>query len=77
MGAMLVKCLECGRDNLPSTRFGAGCGTALRIELPVRDPARVLKRMRKAFAPAAPVSGRRCGARRDSSRPPPGGSTSC
>lgn len=46
----MVKCLECGRDNLPSTRFCAGCGAALRIELPVRDPARVLKRMRKTFA---------------------------
>ena len=46
----LVKCLDCGRDNLPSTRFCAGCGAALRIELPVRDPARALKRMRKAFA---------------------------
>jgi hypothetical protein len=45
-----MKCLDCGRDNLPSTRFCAGCGATLHIDLPVRDPARVLKRMRKAFA---------------------------
>ena len=45
-----MKCQDCGRDNLPSTRFCAGCGATLHIDLPVRDPARVLKRMRKAFA---------------------------
>jgi hypothetical protein len=46
----VIKCQDCGRDNLTTTRFCAGCGAQLRIELPVHDPARVLKRMRKAFA---------------------------
>ena len=46
----MIKCQDCGRDNLTTTRFCAGCGAQLRIELPVHDPARVLKRMRKAFA---------------------------